>query len=100
MLTANIVTIPKPGKEPVTPQNFDPISLLNTDLNLYARIVAQRLAPIMPQLIHSDQVGFTLGRQAPDATRKITNLLYFTEIKQTPTIFLTLDSEKGFDSIH
>lgn len=79
MLTANIVTLPKPGKELVTPQNFCPISLLNTDLKLpvYANIMAQRLAPIMPQLIYPDQVGFSLGRQAPDANAKL-----LTSLKQ------------------
>lgn len=69
MLSANIVTLPKPRKEPVTPPNFRPISLLNTDLKLYAKLIAQRLAPIMPHLIHPDQVGLTMGWQAPDAAR-------------------------------
>lgn len=86
MLSANIITLPKIGKESVSPQNFHPISitlLLNTDLKLYMKVMAKRLAPIMHRIVHPDQVGFTLGRQAPDAT-----------------IFDMLDGEKAFDMIH
>lgn len=100
MLSANIITLPKPGKEPVSPQNFHPISLLNTDLKIYAKLLVQRLTPLMPNIIHPDQVGFTLGRQAPDATRKIINLIHLSKSTKTPAIFVALDAEKAFDRIH
>lgn len=53
-LSANVLTLPKQWKELLYPQNFHPISLLNTDLKLYAKIMAQRLTPILPPLIHDD----------------------------------------------
>lgn len=73
-LNALIVTIPKPGKETNTPKNFRPISLLNLVLKIYAKTIATRLLDIIPTLIHRDQTGFTKGRQAPDATRRMINL--------------------------
>lgn len=100
MLSANSITLPKTGKEPVSPQNFHPISLLNIDLKLYAKIMAKHLAPIMPHIVHPDQVSFTLGRQAPVATRKVINLLYYTKSKKRTTIFIALEAEKAFDRIH
>lgn len=53
-LNALIITIPKPGKAPTSPQNFRPISLLNLDVKIYAKTIARRLMVVMPDLIHTD----------------------------------------------
>lgn len=67
MLKAQVVTLPKPGKEPATPANFHPISLLNTDVKLYAKVLAKHLMEVLPTLIQKDQMGFVLGGQTSDA---------------------------------
>lgn len=100
MLQAVIIILPKPGKELDHPKNFRPISLLNTNLKIYAKIIANRLAIITPSLIKADVVGFVTGRQVPDATRRMFNLPKLAENRKAPSIFLNLDAEKAFDRVH
>lgn len=49
---ATIAAIPKPGKPIDDPSSYRPISLLNTDTKLYAKLLATRLTNIIPQLVH------------------------------------------------
>ena len=100
MLAAMVVTLPKPGKDPVSPKNFRPISLLNVDLKIYAKLIANRLENIIPSLISPDQSGFTKGRQASDATRRMINIIHHVETCGTPSLLLSLDAEKAFDRVH
>lgn len=61
MLEAIIVALPKPSKKPDTPANFRPISLLNSDIKIYAKILSTRIAPITPDLVNPDEVSFVKG---------------------------------------
>lgn len=100
MLQAVIVTILKAGMDTSIPQNFRPILLLNLDLKIYAKILANRLKYITSSLIGLDQVGIVKSRQAPDGTRRMLNLLRLDEANKVPSMLLALDAEKAFDGVH
>lgn len=56
-----VVLVPKPGKDPEECAPYRPISLINADAKLLAKILALSLATVIEDLIQ-DQTGFMLGK--------------------------------------
>ena len=57
---ATIILIPKPDKDN-TKENYRPVSLMNIDVKVLSRILANRIQQHIKKLIHHDQVGFIPG---------------------------------------
>ena len=60
---ASISLILKKGKGAEECSSWRPISLLNADVKLLAKVMAGRLDPYLPGIISEDQTGFIRGRQ-------------------------------------
>lgn len=68
-LEPHILVIAKLGKDAYNCFCYRPISLINVDVKIFYKIIASRLAPLLPKL---DQVGFLKGCGARDNTNKKT----------------------------
>lgn len=99
MQNSYLTLIPKPGKDHSLPSNYRPIALLNADLKIFTKLLANRLNNFMPSLIHKDQVGFIPMRQAGDNTRKVIDLLEVANRTKVEALLLSLDAEKAFDRL-
>lgn len=54
-----ISMLPKPNTDEMFWENYRPISLLNLNIKLLAKMFMTRLSPILCSLIHKDQIVFT-----------------------------------------
>ncbi|XP_068121121.1 vomeronasal type-2 receptor 26-like [Hyperolius riggenbachi] len=98
-LEAHITVIPKPEKDKQYCTNYRPISLLNLDAKLLAKILANRLLPLIPDHICPDQAGFIPGREAKDNVMRTINLMAHVIKNDIKACILSTDAEKAFDRV-
>lgn len=101
MLMDNMSLIPKLNKNHTLPQNYRPISVINNDLKLFGRLLADRLSNIITSLISSgsDQTGFIPTRQINDNIRLASNVIQDADLFSGRVLLLSLDFHKAFDSV-
>lgn len=98
-LKASITILLKEGKEKTLCSSYRPISLLNIDTKLYAKILAERLKGSMNALISPDQVGFIPKREGKDNGVRTLLMLQKTGEGGPPGLLLSIDAEKAFDRV-
>lgn len=100
MNIATISLLLKPNKDPTLPSSYRPISLINADIKLISKVLAQRIEKVTASIIHPDQTGFMKGRHASSNTRRLFNLMHYSTLQQPGTIIATLDAEKAFNRVN
>lgn len=98
-LEASIAIIRKEGRDSTLCSSYRPISLLNVDTKLFAKILADRLKKIINEIVHSDQVGFVTGREGRDNGIKTLLVTEIMKDRGAPGLLLSMDAEKAFDRV-
>lgn len=88
----------KSDKDPLLCGSYRPISLLNVDLKIFSKILAQRLQQVLSSIISTDQTGFMLGRHSFHITRRFLNIIS-SPSSSSPEVIISLDAEKAFDRV-
>ena len=89
----------KKGKDPNQCSNWRPISLINTDVKLFSKILSRRLEVILPKLIHPDQSGFVRKRLSSDNLRRLLHIVNSAPQAKASAAVLSVDAEKAFDRL-
>ena len=95
-----ITLLPKKNKNKLYIKNWRPISLLNTDYKLIAKIFASRLQNVLPSVINYDQSGYLKNRYIGQNIRLLEDVSTYTNFYNLPGIIFSIDFEKAFDSIN
>lgn len=99
MCTATISLLPKSGTDHLDMGNFHPLSLLNNDYKLFAKVLALHLDEVITSLVHIDQVGFMPGRRSANNMRRLLQVMLKASSLQCPAVVISLDAEKAFDRL-
>ncbi len=94
---ASITLLPKDGKDPTLCNSYRPISLLNVDVKILAKILASHLEVVLPSIMSEEQTGFIKGRYSNIHT--LFNILYSRQNSVSSEVIISLDAEKAFDRI-
>lgn len=85
--------------DPTNLSNWRPITLLNVDYKIIARVLAFRLQNIIPKIISTDQNGFIKNRFIGLNIRQIQDIIDLADENNLNGIALFLDFQKAFDCI-
>ncbi|CAC5415423.1 unnamed protein product [Mytilus coruscus] len=88
---------PGPDGDQSDLNNFRPISLLNVDYKILARVMANRFKYVLPKVISPNQSCCNLGKDISDTVASVRDIMNLVEMDDIECYLLKLDQEKAFD---
>ena len=82
LTTGTIALMEKLSKNPLFLKHWRPLSMLNSDYKIFAKIIANRLQLVLPYLIHKNQVGFMKGRRISDNLSELLTVIDYCQKTQ------------------
>ena len=103
-LQAKIYPLKKKG-DSSNGMDYRPLSLLNTDYKILAKVVANRVKNVLPDIIGTNQNGFVHGRHLDDSLHILQAILQASKTKNyqqedTEAMIIILDIMKAYDSLN
>ena len=96
MLLGEITLLYK-KKDPRDARNYRPITLLNLDYKIYAKILVSRMKRVIDTVIGEPQTGFVPGRVISWNTHLLNLIQAYLDETDETGLFIFLDCEKAFD---
>ena len=92
--------IEKKGKDRRQLENWRPISLLNVDLKILSKALANRIKKVLPDIISDEQTAFVKDRYIGENIQMIQGVMEYVKEKNESGLMLAIDFRKAFDSIN
>ena len=97
---ASVTLIPKADKNHHKKKNYNPVTLMNIDVKILNKILANWILKYNGRIIHHDQVAFIPGMQGWLNISKSVNVIqHINKMKDKNHMIISLDAEKAFDKI-
>lgn len=86
-------------KDKLLLKNWRPISLLNTDYKIAAKVIANRMKEVLPEIVHPDQTCGITNRTIFENLFILRDIIYQTNTNNNDVTLISLDQEKAFDRV-
>ena len=94
-----ISLLEKPSGTPLTLKSWRPLSLLNVDNKLFAKILALRMQKALPSIHDFSQTGFIKGRYLAESIMKILEVVNKCKQEKLNALLVSFDFRKAFDTV-
>jgi exonuclease III len=94
-----LALIPKESN-PETFARFRPISLCNASYKILAKLLANRIKPLLKKLISSPQGGFVEGRHILDNVIQVQEIIHSSIQRKEKGMLIKLDMANAFDRVN
>jgi len=91
--------IPKKDKDTLILNNWRPLTLLNTDYKILAKLLATRLKATLRDFISDDQTGFVPDQYIGTNINRMLNFIDYCNDNGVEGMLISIDYEKAFDSM-
>ncbi|KAM0849346.1 hypothetical protein ACQ4PT_053786 [Festuca glaucescens] len=95
---ALIVLLPKKDGA-IDVKDFRPISLIHSFGKLFSKMLANRLAPRLSELVAENQSAFVKGRSIHDNFKMVQLTTRTLHLSRVPSMLVKIDITKAFDSV-
>ncbi|KAJ0527046.1 putative RNA-directed DNA polymerase [Helianthus annuus] len=94
-----IALIPK-NRDPKEASDFRPISLIGMLYKVIAKVLANRLKPVLSTVVSPVQSGFIEGRSILDGPLILSEVLSWAKITKKQILVFKVDFQKAYDSVN
>lgn len=98
-LNSTFITLIPKEEDSITPDKFRPISLCNVIYKVISKVISNRLKPLLPLLISSEQSGYVEGRQIMDGILLTHEIIHSVKHSKQVGMLLKLHLSKAFDKL-
>jgi mannosylglycoprotein endo-beta-mannosidase len=98
MNSSIMILLPK-NEDPLEIRDYRPISLVHGFSKIFTKLLASRLAPLLPRLISHAQTAFIAGRSIHENFKLVRNTARFLHRKRQAAALLKIDISKAFDTL-
>ena len=96
---AVLLLLEKSDKNELLIDSWRPLSLLNTENKIFAKILAKRIQCALDVVIHPSQTGFMKGRHLAKNILKIMEVVNYTDKNKINGLLVSFNFKKAFDTV-